>query len=701
MKNIIKVLYVVMFVLLTQGIIFSYTNYNDTMADFIGACANVNVYDGNRVYKFSKVFKWLRDYTRWEWIEGSNNTYSWTGGWPDQDAYYSSLNQYGINILMCVQKGTSWISGSDNIPYDNGDGSSEVNYRERSEYMAQAAARYGQKNDHSSSDLESSDKKQGLDYVRYYEDFNEPNQYWSTPTWPANYYGKYANAVHDGNNCPGDGTQPIRGIKQGDPNVVHVLGGMAGTGVGDGFLDAVKNNSTGGRLSFDVLNFHVYCTGHDHGGANDGYAPEHNNYGLKSTVDEIKNWRDNNAPGTPIWCTEFGWDTYASGSAHSYVYARNSYNDAEKAQANYLMRSFALLKGWGIEKAFMFMEKDPDSNSTTQYSSCGIIKDDGSTTKKSYFYLSCMQNVIGNLYFNKIDKYAIGNPAIYSYVFKNNEKTKQVYMIWCRDSNSDYDNGTTKNNYIYTIPFSTKCTQVKPTNNVTNGIKTELTITSPGTSYAHVTISQISETPLFLLCSGTFYTPDTPQNLTAIAISTNEIDLKWDDTSNETGYALFRNLENDVNNAIKITDISKDITTYNDTSLDQSTKYYYWVKAYNNFGESGYSQEAFATTLSISNFINTNTYNDFSQSAVYPNPLNISTQCLTVINVPEYTSLKIYSISGELVIELNSSDFLGGNQISWCGKNKDGNKIASGVYFYILECKSYKPKTGKLLIINN
>ena len=79
-----------------------------------------------------------------------------------------------------------------------------------------------------------------------------------------------------------------------------------------------------------------------------------------------------------------------------------------------------------------------------------------------------------------------------------------------------------------------------------------------------------------------------PQLISVITISTEQIDLLWNDLSNETSYTLFRDTDNDPAGAVKISRTA-DQTNYSNTGLAPDTIYYYWVKAYNGGGASGYS----------------------------------------------------------------------------------------------------------------
>lgn len=88
--------------------------------------------------------------------------------------------------------------------------------------------------------------------------------------------------------------------------------------------------------------------------------------------------------------------------------------------------------------------------------------------------------------------------------------------------------------------------------------------------------------------------PSNPANLSAIATSNSQVDLKWG-TSNDnigvTGYEIYRGSEK-----IK----TSTITEFIDTGLNPDTKYCYKVKAYDSAGNvSGDSNEACATPPSI------------------------------------------------------------------------------------------------------
>ncbi|WP_428655570.1 fibronectin type III domain-containing protein [Runella sp.] len=89
--------------------------------------------------------------------------------------------------------------------------------------------------------------------------------------------------------------------------------------------------------------------------------------------------------------------------------------------------------------------------------------------------------------------------------------------------------------------------------------------------------------------------PSPPSNLSAVAIGSNQINLNWSDNSNnETGFELERST--DGVNFGKIQDIAANATSFSNTGLNPSIKYWYRVRAKNGAGNSGYSNVADATT---------------------------------------------------------------------------------------------------------
>jgi hypothetical protein len=92
--------------------------------------------------------------------------------------------------------------------------------------------------------------------------------------------------------------------------------------------------------------------------------------------------------------------------------------------------------------------------------------------------------------------------------------------------------------------------------------------------------------------------PSAPTNLTAAAISSSQIRLNWTNTaSNQTGFEIDRS--RDSVNFSPLTTVGASSTTFTDSALSSSTKYYYRVEAINSVGASASSNIANATTATV------------------------------------------------------------------------------------------------------
>ena len=89
--------------------------------------------------------------------------------------------------------------------------------------------------------------------------------------------------------------------------------------------------------------------------------------------------------------------------------------------------------------------------------------------------------------------------------------------------------------------------------------------------------------------------PEAPEDLEAVSISSSEIKLTWDDESdNEDGFKIERKKSG--GSYTQIATVGKNVTSYTNKGLEAGTRYYYRVRAYNEEGNSPYSNEASATT---------------------------------------------------------------------------------------------------------
>jgi len=88
-----------------------------------------------------------------------------------------------------------------------------------------------------------------------------------------------------------------------------------------------------------------------------------------------------------------------------------------------------------------------------------------------------------------------------------------------------------------------------------------------------------------------------PNSLSLTALSSSKVRLNWaDHSSTESGFKIERSPVTDTNYT-QIATVGANVTTYTDTGLSGSTKYFYRLRAYNSYTTSDYSPEKHVTTL--------------------------------------------------------------------------------------------------------
>ena len=93
--------------------------------------------------------------------------------------------------------------------------------------------------------------------------------------------------------------------------------------------------------------------------------------------------------------------------------------------------------------------------------------------------------------------------------------------------------------------------------------------------------------------------PAAPTTLAAVPFSATRIDLTWaDNAPDEQGYRIERapDVAGVAGTWAEIATVGPNVTVYSNTSLQNNTRYWYRVRAYNVIGTSAYSNEAAATT---------------------------------------------------------------------------------------------------------
>ncbi len=473
-----------------------------TMDQFIG----INAFIDDPPDRMA-VAGFIREYHNWNWDEGDGSNYPgypdnqnrWNpsaaggGGW-NFDAYYAGLKGRGITVSPCIQGNVLWLRGeggnnADKPVSPGEDPENPASYAEHADHMFQFAARYGHRKvaDRLLKLAPGQPRSTGLGLLRYFENWNEPDNWWSGR---GAYFTPYELAAMSSADYDGHmGTMgKTVGVKNADPNARLVMGGIAKLN-----LDAIKamklwaDFKRRGSFPFDVINLHHYSnTGGEQQRGKAGISPEADN--LREKMRRFVEYRNRHLPGVEVWLTEFGYDTNPGSPQRAPAFANFS---AEEVQAQWLVRSYLALAAAGVDRAAMYMLRDVDPASTTQFSSSGLVTEKGAWKPKiSWYYVYALKNRLAGMRF--MGEPVSGKPNISIYKFKSvkvvNGKTGGAYAVWCPTSNGTEEKITLT---LAGKPTSATLVTLSPTD--TKGTATPLRITN-----GKVTLDA-SERPIFVL----------------------------------------------------------------------------------------------------------------------------------------------------------------------------------------------------------
>ncbi len=403
----------------------------------------------------------------------------------DFDSYYQKLSERGIEAIPCIQGTADWILGNDghyessnNIPVPAGaDPADPASYAAHASVMYQYAARYGAEHVDESTLLlgENQEPKTGLDYLHYYEDFNEQNKDWEgKASYMTPYeYAAMSSADYDGHEgLLGD----TYGIANADPEAKLAMGGLVGKSVID-YLEAMKfwyeHNRSDGRFVPDVINFHKYVTEN---------CPEESDF--KAYLQELADWRDENLPDKELWCSEF--NVVAKDKEKEGVSNREN-ADYLEARGSRLTRAYLLALSTGVDRLSMFMSRD---TSWGVYADDGLVTEKGAWVKKpAWYYVSTFKDALTDMVFDGV---VCEDDDLYIYRFRAQDGSdKAVYALW-----SPTIDGSTIEGYALDVGGAEKATLTALEPGFSDGIKSHLEI-ADGT--VHI---DVSERPVFVTVSG-------------------------------------------------------------------------------------------------------------------------------------------------------------------------------------------------------
>ncbi|NDD63326.1 MAG: hypothetical protein EBZ36_05020, partial [Acidobacteria bacterium] len=265
-----------------------------------------------------------------------------------------------------------------------------------------------------------------------------------------------------------------------------------------------------------------------------------------------------------------------------------------------LQINLAWIDNSSSEDGFRIMRKASLSGSFTELARVAAdvrsYQDRGLTSNTRYYYQVIAYNSVGDSApTNEASATTLVAPTAPTNLTATVVSSTQIDLGWTDNSNNE--TGFRIQRRLGTNPLWVEIATVGA--NVRTYQNTGLT---PGQTYIYrvVAYTSVSDSAPTNEVSATtpVGVPAAPSNLQAVTVSTSQINLSWaDNSNNETGFTIRRKTGVGGTYA-DIGTVAANVTSFQSTGLASAVTYYYLVVATNGNGNSGPSNEAFATTTS-------------------------------------------------------------------------------------------------------
>jgi len=212
-----------------------------------------------------------------------------------------------------------------------------------------------------------------------------------------------------------------RGLREGDPKLKIATCNMV-VGKADDYSQSFSCIK-GLESLYDVINVHSYAFA-------EHWPTWRHSYPEDPTIDYLKpvtnaiQWRDENAPGKEVWLTEFGWDSStkpppATGDAAKWV------GNTDMQQAQYIVRSFLVLSGMDVDRAYIFYYDDDDA--PTLFGASGLTRH--FTPKPSFHAVTHLYKTLGDCRFERI--VPTGDTGVDVYEYRSaKDPGSAIWAVW-------------------------------------------------------------------------------------------------------------------------------------------------------------------------------------------------------------------------------------------------------------------------------
>ncbi|MGV3617280.1 MAG: cellulase family glycosylhydrolase [Fimbriimonas sp.] len=212
-----------------------------------------------------------------------------------------------------------------------------------------------------------------------------------------------------------------KGMRKGDPKLL-----IAPCAVALGKWDKYSKDVAllkGLEPLYDVLNVHSYAFTEYYPTWHRAH-PESAKTKYLTAIQEVIDWRNQNAKDKQIWLTEFGYDSTTKPNQKDGDFAK-WVGVTDEEQARYIVRSYLVFSGMDMDRAYLFWFNDEDK--PTLHASSGLTRD--YKPKPSYHAVAHLMSTLGEYRFSKaVEK----NPeGLYMYEYTPAKRgADRILVVW-------------------------------------------------------------------------------------------------------------------------------------------------------------------------------------------------------------------------------------------------------------------------------
>jgi hypothetical protein len=212
-----------------------------------------------------------------------------------------------------------------------------------------------------------------------------------------------------------------RGFREGDPALKIATCNVLAKPSGEYHksVDVLK----GFESLYDIFSVHSYAFA-------EGWPTWRRSFPEDPKIDFLKDieaviaWRNANAPGKPVWLTEFGWDATTQPQATEGTF-KDWVGVTDQQQARYLVRALLVLSELDLGRAYIYFFNDEDEASV--HASSGLTRN--FTPKPAFHAVAHSYATLGDYRFSKAITKTPGELYVYEFT-RGGDPKQRIWAAW-------------------------------------------------------------------------------------------------------------------------------------------------------------------------------------------------------------------------------------------------------------------------------